>query len=77
MPDTSATRGVMKSGIAIAALGFMLLATNYAQSFVLKNSLSWILGFINALQIVFHLPLIQVNFPANVTGFFRLTMPLV
>jgi hypothetical protein len=49
--------------VAIAASGFVL--SEFASSYSLKFSLNWLWGMINSLQLIVHMPALNVQYPAN------------
>ena len=44
---------------------------------VFASSLIHMVSLINALQFIFHLPIMSIVFPANVMSFFSIMIPLV
>ena len=53
-----------------ASIGLKLLVQG-------SGSQAYMIGMLNALQLVIHLPLMKVNIPSNVGFFFRLILPIV
>jgi len=54
-----------------------MLSFNLAINTVLKGSMVFMVSMINALQFIFHLPIMSIVFPANIMGFFRTMIPVV
>ena len=54
-----------------------LLLTNIFMSFIINNSLRLIFGSILSLQILAHLPLANINLPANAMGSFEIMIEIV
>jgi hypothetical protein len=57
------------------------MKTSLVGSFVLNifiaGSLNQLLGFINSLQLILHLPIMNVKLPASSLGFFQIVLPIV
>lgn len=43
----------------------------------MAGALSFMIGWINTLQIIIHLPMLKILVPANVSLFFQLVIPIV
>ena len=43
----------------------------------MAGALTYMLGWINTLQLIIHLPLIRILLPANVSAFFHTVIPIV
>lgn len=43
----------------------------------MAGALSYMIGWINTLQIIIHLPMLKILVPANVSLFFQLVVPIV
>ena len=77
MADTKATRSLDKGASHTeTALMFSLVFT-MTLGLWLTGALSLLVGFINAMQLIVHLPIFNVAFPANVMTFFRYLIPIV
>ena len=46
-------------------------------SSIFKNSFKYMVSMINALQFIFHFPIMNIVFPANVMNFFNIMIPIV
>jgi hypothetical protein len=51
--------------------------TSFAMNLIMAGSLSMILGMINSLQLIVHLPLLAVSAPANVMMIEEILIPIV
>ena len=77
MLDNSLNRGIESgSNSSETFLKASVLAT-LVLSIFFAGPLSLLVGFINALQLIIHLPTFNVAFPANVMTFFRALIPIV
>ena len=52
-------------------------ASTYGMAFFLSNSFWRFVGMINSLQLIFHLAMLNINFPPNVIVFYKNLMPIV
>ena len=59
-------------GVIIKGLFLLSLATSY----FLSGSLQFIIGMVNSLQILVHLPLLSVIMPANVIAVYSVLIPI-
>ena len=77
MEDTAAARSIMASTEATSdGLLASLIATSFI-NVVFQGAMSQLLSFINSLQMLIHLPLLNIIMPANVSSFMQLLVPVV
>ena len=61
-----------RTGVAVKTV----LVAGVGPAFVFAGLLSCLMGFVNSLQIIMHLPLMAVNLPVNVMDFHKLLLPV-
>ena len=77
MPDDMITRSLItttqkvKNGINNSLIGAVILNISF------KGALFLILGMINSLQLILHLPIMNIIIPANVMTMFTILIPVV
>ena len=77
MPDNNIARGLItttqgvKDGINTSLIGAVILNISF------KGALYLILGMINSLQLILHLPIMNIVLPANVMTMFTILIPVV
>jgi hypothetical protein len=49
----------------------------FAINMILSGGASYMVGWINSLQLIIHLPMLMTLIPANVASFFSLILPIV
>jgi hypothetical protein len=50
---------------------------SFAINLVLSGAMTYLIGFINSLQLIIHLPMMMIFIPANVSMFFSHILPIV
>ena len=50
---------------------------SFSINLVLSGAMTYLVGWINALQLIIHLPMMMILIPANVSMFFSLILPIV
>jgi hypothetical protein len=53
------------------------LIGSFILNLFIAGSLSRLLGFINSLQLILHLPIMNIKIPANALSFFQIMIPIV
>ena len=54
-----------------------MMLISFLINFVLSGAMSHMVGWINSLQLIIHLPMLMTLIPANVGSFFSLILPIV
>ena len=55
----------------------MMLVTSFGFTFFLEGAMNNLLAFFEAIQIILHLPMLSIIFPANVIALYEFIMPVV
>mmetsp|Transcript_6152 Transcript_6152/g.9892 ORF Transcript_6152/g.9892 Transcript_6152/m.9892 type:complete len:366 (+) Transcript_6152:3401-4498(+) len=77
MPDTSFTRGFKTAAEATKTSMKGAMIGSFAINFILAGVLNLLLGMVNSLQIIIHLPIMSVVIPANALTMFLILFPIV
>jgi hypothetical protein len=70
LDDGTLSEALQSAGKSILATTGGIAMGSLASNFFLSGTLGFLWGMIHALQIIVHLPMINVRFPANVSMFF-------
>ena len=70
LDDGTLSEALQSAGNTIVATTGGIVMGSLASNFFLSGTLGFLWGMIHALQIIVHLPMINVRFPANVSMFF-------
>ena len=54
-----------------------MMIISFCINLVLSGAASYLMGWINSLQLIIHLPMLMTLIPANVASFFSLILPIV
>jgi hypothetical protein len=54
-----------------------MMIVSFSINLVLAGALTFMVGWINSLQLIIHLPMLLAIIPANVASFFSLILPIV
>ena len=77
MKDTSLVQTMMSSADATKELMNGSIMSSVVANILISGSLSQIMGMINSLQLVFHLPIMSIIAPANIITMFQILIPVV
>jgi hypothetical protein len=77
LPDTPMTRSFQGSASNSKESMKLLFIISFLMSFFLNGGYDYMLRMLKTLQIIAHLPIMRVIFPANATMFLRILIPLV
>jgi hypothetical protein len=53
------------------------LIGSFLLNLIISGSLSQLLGFIDSLQLILHLPIMNIKIPASALSFFQIMIPIV
>ena len=67
----------MGSSESAAQSTMVFVGINLLIGLLLNNVLQYLVMFLNSLQMIIHLPMLQIIVPANVSGFFSLILPIL
>ena len=54
-----------------------MMVLSFLINLIMSGALGYMIGWINALQMILHLPMLMILIPANVSSFFSLILPVV
>jgi hypothetical protein len=54
-----------------------MMLISFLINLVLSGAMTFLVGWINSLQLIIHLPMMMILIPANVSIFFSLILPIV
>ena len=54
-----------------------MMVISFIINLVMSGAMGYMLGWINALQMILHLPMLLILIPANVGAFFSIILPVV
>jgi hypothetical protein len=77
MDDTPGARSVMSVTQYVSESILNALVATFLVNIVFQGAMSYLVSFINSLQMIIHLPLLQIIVPGNVNNFFKILMPIV
>jgi len=77
MPDNSLTRGLLATTEQVKVVINNSVIGSIIMNISFKGALSLILGMINSLQLILHLPIMNTPIPANVMSMFTILIPVV
>ena len=77
MEDNSLTQNFQSSSEqgSSGLKGMMIIS--FCINLILSGAMSYMVGWINSLQLIIHLPMLMTLIPANVASFFSLILPIV
>ena len=67
----------MGSSESAAQSTMVFVGINVLMGLLLNGVLQYLVMFLNSLQMIIHLPMLQIIVPANVSGFFSLILPIL
>lgn len=77
MADTEATRSYESATETSQKSVIVMVLFSIGLNMILSGILSLLVGMINSLQLIIHLPMMNVPFPANAMTFVRCLVPIV
>jgi hypothetical protein len=77
MPDTAFTQDFQAKSESGSSGVKGMMVISFVINLVLSGALSYMVGWINSLQLIIHLPMLMTLIPANVGSFFSLILPIV
>ena len=54
-----------------------MMLISFAINLILSGAMTYLVGWINSLQLIIHLPMMMILIPPNVSMFFSLILPIV
>lgn len=77
MADSALNRGIETASEVLDTSMKGSMVSSFAVNLLVAGSLSQLLGMINSLQLISHLPLLAISVPANVMTLEELLVPVV
>mmetsp|Transcript_24944 Transcript_24944/g.38743 ORF Transcript_24944/g.38743 Transcript_24944/m.38743 type:complete len:122 (+) Transcript_24944:2352-2717(+) len=79
IPDTAGTRALEQTTVVADSIMTWSFITSLVINLVFSNlgSMEYTLMMINSLQLIVHLPVLQVIFPGNMMMFLQIILPIV
>jgi len=77
LEDTETNRNLAESFQKATDAVMVAIVFTFIVNLIMAGALSFMIGWINTLQLIIHLPMLRILVPANVSVFFQTIIPIV